>query len=92
MVDWAYVNGFGDEFGDPDHDIHDPEGHLGGGSFDHELRRPVFTPRCKFCRSTAVAWVHTGVRWRLYDEDMKKPHACQTTQVTADDFDDVTKD
>lgn len=94
MVDWAYVNGFGDEMGDPDHDIHDPEGHCGGGTYDwdHEdAGGPVNRPRCKFCGSTAVAWVHTGVRWRLYEEDMKRAHACQTSRVSADDFDDLTK-
>lgn len=29
MVDFAYVNGMGDDNGDPDHDIHDPDGHCG---------------------------------------------------------------
>lgn len=33
VVDWAYVNGMGDEGGDPDHDIHDPDGHCGGQMF-----------------------------------------------------------
>lgn len=47
-------------------------------------------PRCKFCGSTSVAWVHTGVRWRLFDEDFKNPHSCPL-RATPADFDDLTK-
>jgi hypothetical protein len=48
-------------------------------------------PRCKFCGSTDVSWIHTGVRWRLYDDEAKNLHVCART-ATTDDFDDLTKD
>lgn len=45
--------------------------------------------RCKHCGSAAVAWVHTGVRWRLYDAGMKNPHRCGRV-ADANDFEDAT--
>lgn len=47
------------------------------------------TARCMHCGSTAVAWVHSGVRWRLYDSDMKNPHRCGRVADT-NDFEDVS--
>lgn len=55
----------------PDH--HDAE--------DEE--RPV--ARCKYCGSTEVEWIHTGVRWRLFDNEARRPHQCEKV-ASPDDF------
>lgn len=51
-------------------------------------------PRCKFCGSKAVTWIHTGERWRLFDTAGSglTPHSCRPN-VTAslDDFEDCSK-
>lgn len=47
------------------------------------------TARCMHCGSTDVAWVHTGVRWRIYDKDMKNPHRCARV-ADNNDFEDVS--
>jgi len=41
------------------------------------------------CGSTDVAWAHTGVRWRIYDKDMKNPHRCARV-ADNNDFEDVS--
>lgn len=41
------------------------------------------------CGSTDVDWVHTGVRWRIYDKDMKNPHRCARV-ADNNDFEDVS--
>lgn len=45
-----------------------------------------FRPYCKYCRSEEVEWVHSGVRWRLYDADAMTLHSCGRT-ASVDDFD-----
>lgn len=45
--------------------------------------------RCMHCGSTDVDWAHTGVRWRLYDKDMKNPHRCARV-ADNNDFEDVS--
>lgn len=46
-------------------------------------------PRCKYCGSRAVYWVHSGVRWRLYNTDATALHVCER-RTDASDFDDLT--
>lgn len=50
-------------------------------------------PRCKFCGSTDVYWIHTGARWRLYEATGAgpAPHVC-VKQASLDDFDDESDD
>lgn len=45
--------------------------------------------QCMHCGSTDVAWAHTGVRWRIYDKDMKNPHRCARV-ADNNDFEDVS--
>lgn len=45
-------------------------------------------PRCKFCGSKDVTWIHTGVRWRLFDADARNPHRCVRV-AQASDFEDL---
>lgn len=45
-------------------------------------------PYCKYCGSRAVTWIHTGARWRLYDEHAKNPHVCKNV-ASPDEFDVV---
>ncbi len=56
---------------------------------DNDGSPAAATPRCKFCGSTEVSWIHTGVRWRLYDADANGFHVCN--HASTDDFDDITK-
>lgn len=49
----------------------------------------LWLARCMHCGSTDVGWVHTGVRWRLYDKDMKNPHRCARV-ADNNDFEDVS--
>lgn len=97
MVDWAYVNGMGDDCGDPDHDIHDPDGHCGPGTGvllemantrrPHAPYRTVKpAPRCNRCGSKNVFWqLANGSKWVLHERGTKLFHNCPTT---ADGFDD----
>lgn len=32
--------------------------------------------RCAFCGDDTVEWIHTGVRWRLFDDNGKQ-HVCK---------------
>lgn len=58
-----------------------------GPRYSSELAKPA--PKCKHCGSTDVDWVYTGVRWRLYDKDMKNPHRCARV-ADNNDFEDVS--
>lgn len=49
---------------------------------DPDPRDPV---TCKFCGADDVEWIHTGVRWRLFDSEAMRPHVCRN-DCTADDF------
>lgn len=64
----------------PDPFAHDDDH---GGRGGHASR-----PRCRYCGSTAVHWIHTGVRWRLFSTDAAKPHVCRRT-ASADEFPDL---
>lgn len=39
---------------------------------------------CKRCGVSGLEWRDTGVRWRLYDANVK-PHVC-SNEAAADDF------
>lgn len=58
-----------------------------GPRYSSDLAKPA--PKCKHCGSTDVAWVHTGMCWRLYDKDMKNPHRCARV-ADNNDFEDVS--
>lgn len=67
---------------------------VGGGLWGHGWGfgggEPRSKPaRCMHCGSTDVAWAHTGVRWRIYDKDMKNPHRCARV-ADNNDFEDVS--
>lgn len=86
MVDWAYVHGYGDEGGDPDHDIHDPEGHTGHVSKDS------YGPRltCKFCGSSEVFWARNRDGWKVMNKGDMELHQCRdAASRTSEGFDDV---
>lgn len=86
MVDWACVNGMAEEYGmgDPDFDVHDPAGHCGGGgqtrynSTYHGTPAPKGTPPMPLCKrcGKAIEFIHSGVRWRIYEPGALKLHAC----------------
>lgn len=40
---------------------------------EDDPRTPVV---CRYCGSADVEWIHTGVRWRLFDNEARKPHCC----------------
>lgn len=89
MVDWAYVNGFGEEGGDPDLEHHDPMGHCGAQMFGKGAGREPRDTRVKCNRCGASAtWHHTGVRWALLGDDGKL-HTCKPS---ADEFEDLTQE
>ena len=98
MVDWAYVNGMGDDCGDPDHDIHDPDGHCGpgvgalmqyasGGLSDRHLVQGAYGPpmRCNRCGSRDVYWQIVKGNYVLFDKETLSGHLCPTN---TDGFDD----
>lgn len=58
-----------------------------GPRYSSDLAKPA--PKCKHCGSTDVDWVHTGVRWRIYDKDMQNPHRCARV-ADNNDFEDVS--
>lgn len=79
ITEWMFERGLLDA---PDDDQYD---------WDHEdAGGPVHQPRCKFCGSVDVTWIHTGVRWRLFDAEAKNPHRCLRA-ASVDDFDDLTE-
>ena len=43
-------------------------------------------PYCRFCGNREVIWIHSGVRWRLYEADAQTLHSCGKV-ATSDDFD-----
>lgn len=89
MVDWAYVNGFGDDGGDPDHDIRDTEGHTNYTVPDEYLPR-LANRRCKFCGSFEVHWRMLNGKWRLHDNGTSKLHQCRdAVNRTSEGFEDV---
>jgi hypothetical protein len=46
------------------------------------------TPRCKYC-GREVEWLHSGVRWRMYEPgEAVKLHVCQRV-ASPDEFEDV---
>ena len=98
MVDWAYVNGMGDDCGDPDHDIHDPDGHCGPGTGvlletaivglrnPHATRDSYGPPmRCNRCGSRDVYWQIVKGKYILFDKETLSGHLCPTN---TDGFDD----
>ena len=52
-----------------------------GGAHGHAPSTP---PTCKFCGATDLDWVHTGVRWRLYNA-AGEIHVCER-RASLDDF------
>lgn len=60
--------------------------------FDDEDERGP-TTRCKFCGSMNVEWVETAFGWKLFNDSDGSFHNCRKQKaVTADDFDDLTKE
>lgn len=43
---------------------------------------------CKHCHTKGLEWIHTGERWRLFDDE-GKPHICKP-KVSVDEFQDVS--
>lgn len=85
MVDWAYVNGMGDDCGDPDHEIHDPQGHCEGAP----PRRSAYGPplRCNRCGDSNVYWQTVRGRYTLYDRSRLTPHDCPPKPDNLEGFD-----
>lgn len=69
IVDGMFQDGLHDW---PDPFDHDDDDQWGGSPRSRRLQ-------CRYCGSTAVYWVHTGVRWRLFNTDATKPHVCRNT-------------
>jgi hypothetical protein len=42
-------------------------------------------PYCRYCECRDVEWIHTGVRWRLYNVGGLLPHRCVRV-ASVDDF------
>lgn len=71
----------GDAYDSLEHDDEYP----GGGGLH------ASPPKCRFCGSREVYWIHTGVRWRLFNTTASGPHVCKRT-ASLDDFDDISND
>jgi len=47
-------------------------------------------PYCRHCNAP-VEWIHSGVRWRMYEPgDVVKLHVCNNA-ASADEFEDLTE-
>lgn len=87
MVDWACVNGMGDEGGDPDHDIHDPQGHCEGAASARS--RSAYGPglRCNRCGDSNVYWQTKKGKYVLSDRSDQSAHVCPPPKDLLEGFD-----
>lgn len=73
IVDWMHEAGMLDMPFDDADDEAEYDGPRGGAN-----------SKCRRC-GAPIEFVHTGVRWRLYERGANKLHVCQH-DVSADDF------
>lgn len=87
MVDWAYVNGMGDDGGDPDHDIHDPQGHCESATSVRSLTAYGPDLRCNRCGDRDVYWQTVRGKYVLNDKSNLQPHTCPPPKDLLEGFD-----